>query len=991
MHKCVRCGAEFEGKFCGECGTKWDAVINCPHCGTTIAPGAKFCGECGNAIGVVTTKSRSVDSERVAKIVIAVLGIIPHVILALYAVLLPCLYFVSVADIDLSLLGAGIQSAGNVYKLATYLPEISVMLIVFAVIVVAFVAIAVKSVFDSKKDIKYKFLFGISLKRSDAIVWFAPILYVVGIVLSSVAMNGVTALVDAVKVNAVSPIGIGAATKLVLAFSIAFFVLSAAVDVATVLLLRKFDTPVDDRKISVVKDARDAEAMPVVRSEENFGGREISGILYGLKKAKAFLFGKFSRIFEYGGKRSMTACAVAGAKSRRALTWCFVILFVAVCELQVRGRYSLRGLADISPHIDMLLFSLCAAAAVILSLLCPIKWSQDEFIKTAISKKNKAVRGIKRIIFLIPVLFIANVVAFLMANSFNFALFRGYIIATLFCDAAFVLWIIGKIIVSKSNYAIASRLRAVPETANGNRPEAELVGKLSKHRRAYIILSMVFAVTSLCAVMVSQLSTDKFSASYVAAAIRAVPESYFGFREAFGEPYAPPEKTATGDGAANDDSEKANDKILTYYSDNYLAFEQKVLDFEKLCKAAAEAKDVPLSALLSAKKAILAKQASDLTYKTLELDVSLDEGRDEYRKVKSVKLDANCNVKDAKEKKVARALLFDAEGKNSVEVLCDSKQIDMDVCAEMYYTDGSYRYYKTSIGELAQKTGSTIVAETVGLRSIGWKDDWGSYEANINITNTLSGTFSRGIRSLKYTLTREDNGDSFKLECSVGFSRGGMLFSGGSGIWGSIWYQIVNCANKKVKDKDIVDAPWYRYRAQVTDVYLDRSFTDVWCLNEFLLLDFPRPAKITVAADNTYFKSVDGMLFISNDPYNEYPPNYLLYPEAGRVQLTAEKVDPNIPYESNPYSVELSYNHPEHWFAFTPVETGMYEYKITNVGNRDTFGAGLRVDSERFGEYVNGKRQFIKGKTYYLTLALRDPKPTDLIMLDIVFKRMPSA
>ncbi len=49
MHKCFRCGAEFEGGFCPECGTQWQEQKHCPQCGATLAGSAKFCNNCGHS------------------------------------------------------------------------------------------------------------------------------------------------------------------------------------------------------------------------------------------------------------------------------------------------------------------------------------------------------------------------------------------------------------------------------------------------------------------------------------------------------------------------------------------------------------------------------------------------------------------------------------------------------------------------------------------------------------------------------------------------------------------------------------------------------------------------------------------------------------------------------------------------------------------------------------------------------------------------------
>ena len=50
MHKCLKCGKEFEGKFCPECGAKWVDPDVCPKCGARRGPKDKFCQECGTRL-----------------------------------------------------------------------------------------------------------------------------------------------------------------------------------------------------------------------------------------------------------------------------------------------------------------------------------------------------------------------------------------------------------------------------------------------------------------------------------------------------------------------------------------------------------------------------------------------------------------------------------------------------------------------------------------------------------------------------------------------------------------------------------------------------------------------------------------------------------------------------------------------------------------------------------------------------------------------------
>ena len=70
MHKCLKCNTEFDGKFCSNCGTKWEDEKICPECGAKLSGEVKFCNNCGHSFVTVNSEpSKPVVQESSADVI----------------------------------------------------------------------------------------------------------------------------------------------------------------------------------------------------------------------------------------------------------------------------------------------------------------------------------------------------------------------------------------------------------------------------------------------------------------------------------------------------------------------------------------------------------------------------------------------------------------------------------------------------------------------------------------------------------------------------------------------------------------------------------------------------------------------------------------------------------------------------------------------------------------------------------------------------------
>lgn len=680
MNTCKRCGTEFEGKFCPECGQKWTDVNACPRCGNELSGSVKFCPECGCPIehekdnefdAIEREKKSAQNSIELSKRIYGILKYVPMALALLFAVLLPLLYIAPIVEAN-EMLGA---ENINIYSLDEDFFGVSVAFLALMCLAFLLAAVLLFIYLNKEKRQSHIIIFGrLRIYIGDLVALSAIVLiYLPCLIISAVAMGQAAELNELVGGGLVDVVYAGAAPKAVLSFAVIFSVFAVSSDVARILLGKA-----NPELLSKDENNQQAEVTPC--------------------------------------RRPLLYYAYLNTKLRYAVNTFFLCTLITTIILMI---YFFNGTL-LSPHLVIIICSSVTIVAVIISMLIEISdWSPQNFLPVVQKKTwdTGAKLGIKKIIFTaIPLgIMIISLIGYSAMSMITYE--RSYSMAVVYISVSIGVYIAAKIVIAVQSGRIAEYLYgcAAPQSDSqliieyDEKHELELYkaykaskkhgavinGETTKKhtlvRRAVLAAAcFAFVAVSVISAAVSPLFVDKFSASYVSLCI--TPNSY-GYRNAefefvFGKP--------------NEVEKDDVNTILIYYDDDYVNLKKQI------DKAQKEHNTNRLQALNA--------KAANFKFSSLIIYCKDKDNLDR------VILNTNTSVGNATtKKKTAKSVtLFHARYDIGRGYVSDG------FYAEIFYTDGSYKYELVPISEFSE-----IDFNKSGKQTVKWSDEWGSYEATV--------------------------------------------------------------------------------------------------------------------------------------------------------------------------------------------------------------------------------------------------------------------
>ncbi|MDE5593858.1 MAG: zinc ribbon domain-containing protein, partial [Clostridiales bacterium] len=717
-----RCGSVYEGAQCPNCGEM--AHKFCLACGAAVNADAGFCVKCGYKFLDVKESSTVYDSKNdnaddnakstVAQIAVAesseqcgtvyganlagsrkvtakvynVLRYVPMALFVLFSVLLFAFYSASLIDVEIVYMNGIIEhrSFGSLYTMIYEFTGISITLIIFGFIALAYSVLLLILFFNmrfKRKEIKIFGIFKMTVGEVAAIttvVWYLIFVILSGIVMGQVAdlNNGIGVAVN-YEYNALFTSG--AASKLIMAFAIIFMVFAIAAVAVRYILARKFPALYQAETEERKKTATGVEA------------RQINVAPSG-KHPNTPEYAKTSKSME-DGARPLLYFAYLNAKLRRAVFAFFLCTFISFVVLSLLAAFSLL----LSPHWLIVTCAGITIAVVIVSMVKTPLWTPEKFL-SAVKKKHfnhKAKLGLKKVLFvLLPILVFLLIGIIYYINyssrvytgviSYIAPRFRGYIMAAVYIIISLIIYVVAKIAIAMQSGRIAEYLYGCPAPEPNSKLRIEYDEKREiELYNAYMIarvhgkvkndeavekkiawrgillktMCIAFVATTATCTLVTPTFVDKFSASYVSA---CAGYHYIGYL--FGTP-----------------NQVEND---AYGNPIYIYYDEDI---------------------------VTGSEFSILYYY----------GGDDFKVVLNTKGSFN---NTASQKKAVKSVSF----RWGIEY--NSKgYIDTDnggFYAEIFYVDGSYKYEFVPIAAF-----TPIDFDKKGTQTVSWSDEWGTYTATV--------------------------------------------------------------------------------------------------------------------------------------------------------------------------------------------------------------------------------------------------------------------
>lgn len=251
MNRCPKCGLEFEGKFCPNCGAKWEEEKTCSSCGAKLNGATRFCNECGysfvatNEVKAESNKKQGNGQKNTVANVYGILKYIPALLFGLFSVLLFIFYTAPVAVLPAQeFMGEKIpsESYGNVYSMysgiLSEIPELKgamLTLILLAVFTLLYAIVnVIVNFLPTTKNKRIKLFGKVQIAIGELLNFITFVIYFVFFIIGCVVCSKISAMDEGMGILAS-----GSCPILLIVFSLIFALLGVGIFVARFMLKKK--------------------------------------------------------------------------------------------------------------------------------------------------------------------------------------------------------------------------------------------------------------------------------------------------------------------------------------------------------------------------------------------------------------------------------------------------------------------------------------------------------------------------------------------------------------------------------------------------------------------------------------------------------------------------------------------------------------------------------------------------------------------------------